>query len=439
MGAQEMYTLENPSPVCPTEPVPVKAQAGVIQMIGSTVTAKGSVLLVDGNRKLAASEATYNVNSFTGFLRNVVFTTCTKARPDYRIEASELRLLPHNRVYARHVSVYVGDLKLLTLPFLNFKAGSQSANALIFPRPAYDPVDGASIEDKFRLLDDDRGRADSDIRITQKHGVQGEFTSQYGIDGRAAEFPGRSIIVNTFQDKDTSMPVGSGTTTCNASDLAHLRVLGIVDLRSRTYDIRNSSLVVYRRPMLGTTYLVNPINIAGSKLDPRLQLVPQLDATWGMFRETPGQVNYITRTTTDIAGAVNLLPLGPKTAVQPMYAENWSWYGTGNIYQQWLWGIDAAHLFNDGSVMAIRYIKRNQAGVTPFQFDQVEIFKELQSMYQVRHKNQMAAFVANWDLGAGALYEWEVVYGYMTDCIGAWIRWNSRIQRLSFNVSLIRM
>ena len=422
-AAQEMYTLENPPPVCPTAPVPVYAGATIISIAGSTILAKDNVWLIAGNRKLKASEASYNVDTDSGYFRHAVFTTCTAAKPDYRIEADEVRLLPYNRIALRHVSVYLGNTRVLVLPALKFHAGTGSANALLFPRPSYDPVDGMSIEDKMRLTDDSRSRTDADVRITQKHGVQGEFTSNYGLDGKIADFPGRSIIDNTFEEKDTSMPVGAGQTTCDTSDLAHLRVSGIVNMRSRTYDIRNSGLVVYRRPMLEMTYLANPLNVSGTRIDPRLQLIPELDTTWGMFREVPGQENYINRTTTDIAGGVNLLPLGKNTAVQPFYYENWSWYSTGNIYQQWCWGIDGAHLFNNGSEMGLRYIKRNQAGVTPFQFDQVEIFKELQYTFQVKHKkNQMAAFIANWDLGAGTLYEWEVVYGYTTDCIGAWVQ-----------------
>jgi len=412
-------------------------------IICSILRASGNVRLRTGVERLTASSAEYNTANDTGTLKDATFTTCANSAPDYHLAAREISLLGNNRIRAKGIGLYIGNFRVLALPFIKLRVGGRSATRHIFPRPGFDQADGFTLAQDFRLIDDDRLRTNADLRFTSRMGVQGQIYSIFGFDGDIIDLPGRYLTFDSLRSGVLELPP---QTDVNCQSIAgpdpraaRLTGFGTFTLRQRTYNINNTHLAVYRQPELGMTYTASQINLTGTRLDPRLEIYPQAITNWGLFRESPGAASYTGRTTAGVISAINILPLGPNTAVQPVLGYDWSGYSNGDNYRVGSIGMDASHLWGNGSIGSVRYIKRHESGRTPFQFDRVEINQELQSAVQVQYGKYVAGLVVGYNFDNGSVYDWEVMYGWRTDCLGTSVRYDHRLQRLSLGVSLMNL
>jgi len=425
----------------------VTISAPVIEQLDSIIRATGGVLFRQSTIRMTASEASYDAANRTGKLKNIMFTTCESTHPDYRFEASELTLLGKDRVRMRGASLYLGQFRVLALPTLVFRVGGRGVGRKLFPIPSYDKDDGFGLSQEFRLADTDRFRALADIAFKTKRGLEGQIEYEYGLDGKLAPIPGRFLPYEAQQSSVPVMPMVPiteplGRTYPERRDnetKARIRQFGRFSLKQRTYDIRNTGLLVFRQPELGLIYIAPHVDLARAGLDPRLQLYPQIAATWGRYKETPGQEVFTSRSGVNLAMTANLFPLGRSAAIQPMVMYGISNYGNGSSYRTWGYGVDASRLFHSGAIVTARYIKRNDSGKSPFLFDTVDVFREFQGAFQVPIGKHILGFVAGLNVDTGKVYDWEALYGYRTDCLAAWITWHSRLQRLSFDVAIINL
>ncbi len=426
------------------EDQPVVIEAREVEQLGTTIHASGGLFFRQATKRITASEATYDTAAKTGLLTNVSFTTCQGARPDYRITARELRLLPNSRVRARSVSLYLGGFKVITLPFLVTRTGRQSGAHRFFPRPSFDKDDGFSLAQEFRIIDSSRLHTTADLKLTTKRGLEGELRDEYGLDGVLSGFPGRLFNFDSLRNSALEMPrlpLGCTPTPEDLSTegLARVRQFGRFSLKQRTYDIRNTGLVVYRQPELGIDYIAPHLNPAGSDLDPRLQLYPEVTATWGRFKEVPGSVGFTSRWGATAAIGANVARLGRYAAIQPVLLYGAYHYDTGESYQWWGYGVEASRLFPSGATVTGRYIKRSDSGDSPFLFDTVDVFQEAQAAFQVPFGKHVLGFVEGFDVDRGRTYDWQLLYGYRTDCLAAWVTWRSRLERLSFDIAVTNL
>ena len=435
---------EEPVVVCPApEPRMLAIEAATVETVGPVVRASGHVRMSFGNRILTASEASYDTQAEEGVLRNVMFTTCAGLHPDYRLEAREVTLLDRRTLKARGAALYLGRYRVLALPSIRMRIGGTGATRSVFPRPSYDDRDGLTLSQRFRLNDSRRLLTVADLRLTTRHSVQGELCSTFGIDGSIADFPGRYFMYDPLRTRATRMPeVIDGD--CDPAGLrpegaARLRAFGRATLRQRTYDVGNEGLVVYRQPEIGLAYVGRQLNLGGGQLDPRLEVYPQVTASWGRYREVPGPGGYRTRRTLGGVAALNLLPIGPRTALQPVAGYSIANYETGDSFRTWAWAIEGSHIFRGGSFAFLRYTQRGQSGTTPFEFDNTDIKREIQGAFQVQVGTETVGLAVNYDTARGELYEWEALYGHRTDCLGMWVRWNQRLKRLSMDVAVINL
>lgn len=433
-----------PEPICSSsQPLPVIIEAKDIEASEALVCASGGVLFLRGTKKLTAREAWYDLTTGKGILKEATFTTCNHSRPDYLIKADEVTLLPNSKIHLRGVSLYIGRVRVLMLPSLKLRIGSNNSTTAVFPRPGFDQFDGFTLSQTLRLADTNKARTIADLTLTSNHGLNGEVVSQYGFFGNIVDFPGRYMSYDSLRTSAFSLPQQPAQ-ECNPQALrpigpSRLRAFGIVSLRQRTLDINNNNLVVYRQPDLGLRYIGKQVNPYNTPLDPRLEIYPEIQTSWGQFKEVPGMESYTIRRGIEATVPINLLPLGSSTSVQPMFHYSQSTYSTGDIYQTSAYAIDIAHLYPNGSFISGRYIKRSASGTTPFQFDNVDIFHEWQGAVQIRSKPHIFGIVASYNSDVGTIYDWEVLYGYQTDCLTAWLRWHQRVQRLVFDIRLINM
>lgn len=434
-----------PQPVCSSDqPVKISVDANEWGLQGTRIWATGNVLFQSGSTRLWASMADYDYNARTGIMHDVKFTTCTATKPDFYLCADEVTLLPNNKLRARNASLFLGNIRVLKLPSMKFRMGGASAPTNVFPTPGFDKEDGFTLSQALRVIDNDQFHAVADIRLTTNSGVQGQLTGEYGIDGTLDRFPGRFLTYESLRSDVLDLPKQPVGGPCAPEklippDAARLRGFGTFSLKQRTYDIKNDNLIIYRQPELGVRYIGRQLNFTKTKLDPRLDIYPEIITTWGHYKEDPSPAGYIDRGQVVATAGLNIIPLGPSTTIQPVISHTWSDYSNGDYYQQSAYAIDASHLFPNSSYASIRYINRSQAGITPFQFDDVDIFHEYQGAFQANFGKHTVGLVLSYDIDNDEFYDWEAMYGWRSDCLASWIRWSNRIQRLSFHVTLINI
>lgn len=432
-----------PPPVCETDqPATALFEAETLTIQGPIYRATNNVFFQKRSMKIKASSLWYNEETGVGVGKNVVYTTCDYPNPDYRIEADEITILPNRKVHLRRPAIYLGNFRVLVLPSLKLRVGGNQSTTNLFPTPGFDDEDGFTLSKDFRLIDDDNLNVIADLRLTTNSGIQGQFSTEYGIGGDLERFPGRFLTYDSMRESVITLPKRPVGAPCPPEDLeprnpARLRGFGVFSLQQRTYDIEDEGLVLYRQPELGLNYIGRQINFTNVRLDPRLEMYPQVISTWGLYRESPGPSGYIMKSSVMATVPLNVIPLGSRTSVQPVVQQGYSWYDNGDTYHTWAYAIDATHMFPNDSVVDIRYIKRNDSGETPFEFDNIDIYQELQAGFQIYMKKHVVGFVASYDIDDRSLYEWEVMYGYRTDCLATWLRWNNRLNKFTAHVSVI--
>lgn len=425
------------------EPAPVAIEAPVIEKLGSVLRAYDGVVLRQGAKRIGASSAVYDLETGTGTLWDAVFTTCSDDEPDYRIESGQVSLLPNGRVRVRRASVYMGRWKVITLPTLKLRVGSQAASRAVFPRPGYDKLEGLSLSHTLRLVDTDRLQTSADVRLTTRNGVQGEATATFGMDGVLLDYPGRFFDYGSMRSRAVDLPrepmQPSGVRGLQPVRAARLRLHSTVSRRQRVFDIGNENLAVSKRPEVGVTYTGSQISFSKRPLDPRLEVYPQATAVWGRYDEVPAAAPTTTRRSIAVLAPVNFLDLGPRTTIQPVGSYSISSYGSGDTYRTWSYALDASRLFANGSYASLRFIRRHESGSTPFEFDDVDVRREMQAAAQAHLRRHILGLALNYDFDKERLYEWEILYAHRTDCLVRALRWNSRLKRFSVDIALTNL
>lgn len=438
--AQAEADVVCPGPIDET----VIIQAPVVEQYDSVIRASGGILFRQGTKVITASQGEYNTATRLGELRNVTFTTCGCPRPDYRFEARELALLQGNRIRARKVAFHLGGTRVLALPVFVMRTGRGRVSDNVFPRPSYDKDDGFGLAQEFRMAETDRLHAFADLAVTQKRGLEGEVYDEYALDGDLRAFPGKFLTYDSLASSALRMPrLPVGAQLCpeelDMAGAARLRQYGRLTIKQRTYDVRNTGLTVSRQPEFGLTYIAPAVNLPRTPLDPRLHLYPQVTASWGRFKETPSAEDVVVRRGLEATVAANLLPLGRYTAIQPALLYGMFDYGNGDSYRTWGVALDASRVFPNGATVTARYIRRGDSGQSPFVFDTVEMFRELQAAFQVPIGRHILGFATGFNGDVGRSYDWQLLYGYRTDCLAMWVTWHSLLQRLSVDAAIINL
>lgn len=436
--------MVKPQPVCGVAaPQPVIACAPCYEMIGPIIRTEGGIALQKGNQRFRASAVEYDTETQIGIAHNVFFTTCNSQRPDWHITASRVVLLPNNRLQAKNAALYVGRTRVLALPSMKLRVGGRSPTSAVFPRPGYDHRDGVTLAQSLRLTDTSRSRTTIDVKFTTLHSIEAVLNSVYGVGGRLTALPGRHLTYGSMRSRALNVPqpvVGScDPELLRPTGAARIQPFGIITLRQRTYDARNLGLVVFRQPELGIAYTGGQLSTTRGKLDPRIELYPQVTVSWGRFKEIPGSPDFESRTQLAVHGSLNALWLGTNTTVQPVGIATYARYGDGQVFKTVGFGVDAAHLARDGSYYSARYITRTSSGSTPFLFDNIDIAKEADVAVQRYFGKGVAGLALCYDADHGSLFDWEVMLGKRTDCLGTYIRWDNRFKRFGFDVALINL
>lgn len=429
---------------CPTAfsiNTPIVIKAHVYEHVGDVSRAQGDVGLFTSAGRMTADELSYDWAKSTAELRKAMFTTCLEAKPHYRIEADSITLLvPRRRIRARGVGVFLGNTRILALPSVKMRISQQGGAADLFPRVSYDKDGGYGLGKKIILVDNDRVFASADIHVSSKNGFEGDFESAVGFDGLLTPAYVQPLSFPSFRSMGLAIPVtprpGAGPDDAEEERATRFRGFARYSAHLRTYNANNPDLLVYRQPEIGLQYLARPINLGNLCVDPKLPIAPLLSTSWGRFSEVQG-AGPLNRSYFGGVVPVNVAAIGDSTVVQPTVEFNQFRYASGTTYTWSAYSLGVSHLANDGCLMALRYVNRNDRGFTPFQFDQLYVFDETQAAVQFTSRHYVTALVGGYDMQNKNLYDWSALLGYRTDCLAGAFAWSNLERKLTFNIQLL--
>ncbi|NLN76384.1 MAG: hypothetical protein GX139_08740 [Armatimonadetes bacterium] len=433
-----------PSTECARQdPDSINISASAFELNGSKIFAEGQLRIQRGGQRLFADEAEYDMEANTGNASNVFITTCSCEKPHYHISAKNIKLLPNQKLIARGLSVHLGKTRIISLPRMVLRLNNRTGPASLFPRLSNDSQEGLTLRHSLRLVDTPRTQTTLDLKLTENLSIQPGLDARYGMRGQLVNFPGRylsnDLTISRAIDVTEPLAKDSAPKRMRSLIASRLQAFARHAIRQRTYDISDPNLLLYRQPELGIVYQGSQLSAVKQTLDPRLELYPQIFTTWGVYKENQGQVKSLNRTRLVMQGAVNTVRMGPRTAIQPLGIATISSYSNGDSYRTYGWGIDAAHLTHKGAFYSARYVSRTSSGATPFKFDDIDIKRELDLTVRTYHGKHVYGLSLNYDIASGTLFDWEVLYGQRTDCLGTYLRWNNRFKHLSFDIGLINL
>ncbi|MCX6640766.1 MAG: LPS assembly protein LptD [bacterium] len=149
--------------------VPDTLWADSLKTVIDTVIVKGRPVFSEGDQEIIGEQMTYNLKSGKGRVTSGTtryldgyywgaalkkensevlyagpgsFTTCDKADPHYRFRSEEMKLMVGNKVVAKPLVLYFGDVPVAAIPFGVFPARSGRQSGIIIPNYGESGVQG---------------------------------------------------------------------------------------------------------------------------------------------------------------------------------------------------------------------------------------------------------------------------------------------------------
>ncbi|MFQ3549595.1 MAG: hypothetical protein SNJ70_07580 [Armatimonadota bacterium] len=426
----EIYPMDNINPII--------FEAPIIESISNIIRAYGGVKIYQGNKVMTASEAIYDYIINFAVLKDASFTTCPGDCPDYTITAKEIIIDPGGSITANRVRLYIRNTSIISLPSWKGRIDGNSSPEEIFPTPGYNPQEGFTLNNKFRLINRKDMLCFLNLAYSTKSSFIGSLQNEIAIDGELGSISGRFLTNDSIRDNSLNLRRETDKTqNINRNKISKLRFNQKIILSERVNDIGDKGLKLFTIPELSIRYIEDDINIAQKKTDSRLIIHPEAELIWSRFKEVPGQNEYRTKYFASVKLPINAYMPNKNTAFHPGISYDWIQYGNTNTYQHWAYYLDIAHITQRKSLLNIRYIRREDKGSTEYEIDNIDIKEELQAGIHYENNRHSIGAVLCFDTQKKTLYEWETFYAYKTDCLAGWFRWNQRLNRLVLSVSLI--
>lgn len=429
--AQQPETLEQ-------EPIAIEAR--IIETTPPMVRAEGEVLFQQGQKRLLADKATYNYEERTGLLSDVTFTTCELANPDYRITANEIRLTQDQHLKLRRVRLYLWNLRILSLPRISINVGPGAGKQTLFPRPGYNSRDGFFLSSTYQLIETEREDVAVRIRPTTKQGFQGGIIGAYAIEGSTRTAPPFVPDYDTeLRRGDILRPILDDDTCVFPSTRPQpplLSAFGTLLVRERAYDIDKSDLLVSRLPEMGVRYVSPQVCVIEEKKRPKLGLQTEARASWGRFKEGPG-IGLVNRWDVRGVASTTIATYRASTALQGAALARYSSYGNGDSYRTLGAALNLSRIFPGGSFASLRLISHGISGSTPFEFDDIDIQRELQAAGRYVRGRSTYSAILDYDLDRQSLRDWQFSFARRLHCIEPSITWRNRTNQISFGIRVL--
>ncbi len=432
-AAEETISLEDQS---------VSIEARVIEAEPPVVRAEGDVLMQLGMKRLYADSLTYDYATGSGSLTNAVFTTCDRPKPDYHIAAQSIELSENQRLRLRRVRLYLGGTRVLGLPRLSLNASGSRDSGLVLPRVGFSSRDGAFAAIKLGLVNTPDDQLDMHLKLTTNNGIQGGFVGAHALTNNLDDIP-------EFQpDSDSELRsqrilwpvVGIKKDTCAFPDeTAHERSISVfASLLSNddTYDVDEPDLLVSRLPEIGVRYVSPMVLMSGYRDNYTIGARADVRASIGRYKESPGDEVH-ERFDLRGTGSTTIKSLGKTTAVRALGLARLSLYDGGDSYRVLGEALEISRVFSKGSYASLRLILHQIWGETPFEFDDVDVERELQLACRYSNGANAYGVMFDYDLDRNELRDWELSYTRSLHCMEPTITWRSRYSQLSLSLRVL--
>ena len=326
------------------------------------------------------------------YINNGVFTTCNLAHPHYALEADRLVYdTESHQMAVEGGAVRLYGLRIPLLPKLKHSFGGESRGSPLLPQPTWTGLDGPSL-----LWPIDYSGAAAGVQA--RGGLL--LTSRRGLRGWV----------------DVGAPV--------ANFAGHVRVSHKEDVRS---DVSSWSLID-RMPEVELERQWGVDLFGGAQLSARLSA--------GDYRQ------YARGDAPEVRDrrALGAVRLGGGEAERRQGVGQWWWaeartqrYDDADEYTVLEAGVGAGGELTDWLSGWVTYIHRDPRGQTPFEFDDVDIRRELAPHADVQlGENWALALDGRYDLDQERLRDWKVGLARDAHCL----TWTLGYQRVSRSVGI---
>jgi len=400
-------------------------------------------------------------------------TTCPPGVfPLYRIVARRAVIdQGARRVTFKHAVVYLGHTKLITVTnFSRSYRTSSQGGATTDPlrqRVGYDSQDGLYV---------------SLLTALETHGIPIQVRtvlSQYGLRGsgaatevtlipeksvaplpssqtlsvfrtlrQLAEPPGlpapeddplkfHNFVAPSAFDSINSQPLHSLLVTAGADAILNQRLVGrtVSNLEiTREPEVNITATLPFgpRRPDLPT--LDDPVGLREALRKP--DFVARLISQYGYYDELP---THESASRVALVGSVESRPMliGHNTLIHPMIDYTANQYGDYNAdYRYIQFDMAVEHVFSNRTAIGAEYIRSFQSGMSPFDFDTLDVAHELDLSGQFGNRKYIAGARFQLDVDHGDLYDYQITVGPNLGCIIPTLGYDKRSTSLDLGINL---
>lgn len=403
----------------------INIEAQIIDYAPPMMYAQGNVLLIQGQKRLYADKIAYNLTDGSGLLENAAITTCDRKHMDYHIAASQIRLTTNQRLIARGVGVYLGNVRIIGLPHLNISVAPNTSNQALLPRPGYNRFDGLFATTDYALVVTPDMTTDLRLKITTKQSVQWNIAANRAIKGDLLQStPFTTDFDSALTKQSILRPIRHNDTYAYVNPKPNQPLLsgfGALTCRERAYDIDEPDLQVSRLPELGLRHL-----------SPQSEIT----ASWSRSTERP---NQFTEDRWDARGvfSTTFATIGSSTALRASGLARYSKYGDGSTYRVLGASLDLSRIFADESFASIRLITHSTSGSTPFEFDDIDIKHELQTAGRYVLGRNIYEALLRYDLDENSIRDWQITVGRRMHCLEPSITWHNKFKQIAINIQIL--
>lgn len=358
------------------------------------------------------------------------FTTCSGLHPHYMIAARDLQLNEDGMVRARGVSLRLGGVTILSIPYLE-RSFSNKVTAP-FPLPGY------SRETGLRYRFDGVAASRRDMQLTYdlvasvRRSPHGNVTIERDIVPADPALPPPSTRARVLRDAGNSL-LAQITTSFGDSAMRPNRrgtAFATAGFMESVYNRRVSNLRVSRLPEIGVT---GALDFGDRSEDAAI-------GTWeisaGMFEEHPSHVRA-TRGGAQLSLVSATIRLRSALGVRFGLGLIGRAYDDGGAYGVIAPEVEGQWNLGNGNTLAAAFRHQNAYGSTPFLFDAVDVRNELRFRYNGDLARWSCAVQVAYDADRWRASDTALQVVHKLDCMEFGITYRTRSQGLGFILNLM--